>query len=238
MTSGDRRAGLLRLLNEVESLRRLLRLYPGGHPTLGPAEERIRASAAALVGVGMVTIALGPDRVYLDAEEIPLPSSAPASRVVRLLFHLGMAGLRLDGRSAADGLVVLGRELATLREPPGESDRQLLLDAADRLTGVELVPIDLSSVHLVGQESLERGERTRLIWQELAARLARSGVFPLAGSVADGELSPGAVVALARSGGRPGVALRSPVHPARRGPGRGRRLPSAGPDGRGASLPR
>lgn len=197
MTAPDSRAGLVRLLNDLETMRRLLRLYPGGHPSLEPAEDRITGSTGALLALSSpLTVGLGPDKAFLDGEEVPLPAMSPAGRVARLLFQLGMAGFRLDKPRGAEGVVALGRELAGLREPPGEADRERLLAAAGRLPGLELLPIDLSSVQLVDQESLERGEGVRLIWRELAARLASSGVFALSGRLAGGELTAGAVLEL------------------------------------------
>ncbi|MBI4917739.1 MAG: HEAT repeat domain-containing protein [Acidobacteria bacterium] len=204
MRAPQRRAGVMRALNDVETLRRLLRLYPGGHPSLRTAEERIRASAGALLEEGCpLTLALGPDKVFVETEEISLPATAPACRVVRLLFHLGLAGLRLEGPRAVDGLVTLGRRLAALREPPTEADRQALLGAADVLEDVTLVPIDLSHIQFVDDESAERVEGARGIWQELAARLSRSGVFPFPGQLELGELTAGALADLHDQAGGP-----------------------------------
>lgn len=197
---GTRAASGLRLFNDMESLRRLLRLYPGGHPALEPARERIRVDARALAGDDGLTIGVAPDRIFLDGEEVMLPRTAPGLRLVQLLFHLGMASLRLRFPPATEGLVALAARLAPVHEPPGEADREALLADKDALAGVELVPLDLSIVQLVEGQAATGGG-SRMLAAEVAGRLARDGVFQLAGKLNEGELSPGAVLELIGAAG-------------------------------------
>ncbi len=192
----ERAQATVRLLNDMETLRRFLRLYPGGHPSLQPAEARIAQSARALVQEGGLTLSFGPRQVFVDQEEIAIPAAAPAVRVVDLLFRLGLAGLRLELPEAGDGLPLLARRLASLHEPPGEQDREALLASAKEFPGVELVPIDLSKVELVGDDAAGGVGGSRLVWAELAQRLSRDGIFTMAGKVHEGDLTPGMVLDL------------------------------------------
>jgi HEAT repeat protein len=189
--------GLVPLLNDLETLRRSLRLYPPSHPALQPARQRIRARVLGLAGEGEVAVlSFGPDEIFWNGETVSLPAAAPAVRLVALLFHLGLAALRLYFPQACDGLPDLVRRIATLHEPPGESDRAYLLAEAGSLSGVELVPLDLSGVQVVSPAAPAPPRGSRPVWAELARRLARDGAFPLAGKIREGELTPGLVLDL------------------------------------------
>lgn len=190
-------AAILRALNDVETLRRSLRLYPETHPALQPARERIKTSVAALAAEDQqATIGIGPDRFFWNMEEVGAPPSAPSLQLVRVLFALGVGAIRLDLAQAAEGLSALATRLSQLREPPTAEDRASLLEPAEPLPGVELVPIDLSGVQVVGAdaEDVTKGG-SRNVLRELAQRLGRDGAFALAGQINEGELTAGMVAA-------------------------------------------
>ena len=109
-----------RLLNEMETLRRYRRYYPEGHPSVEPVVQRIRKRTADLGGEGETTLVLGRDKVFWDKDEIALSKSAPANRLVHYLFHLGLAGLRLETPGCVEGLAAFAARLSELRDPPGE----------------------------------------------------------------------------------------------------------------------
>lgn len=186
-------AAIVRALNDVETLRRSLRLYPESHPALQPARERIKSSVAALAAEGQeAIIGIGPDRFFWNMEEVAAPPSAPALQLVRLLFTLGVGAVRLDLGQAAEGLSALATRLSQLKEPPTAEERASLLEPAEPLPGVELVPIDLSGVQVVDAdaEDVAKGG-SRNVLRELAQRLGRDGAFALAGWVNEGELTAG-----------------------------------------------
>jgi HEAT repeat protein len=197
MVGTDLDGGLVQLLNDLETLRRSLRLYPPTHPALQPARQRIRARVLALAGEGDVAVlSFGPDQLFWNGEKVSLPGAAPAVRLVALFFHLGLAALRLHFPQACDGLPDLVFRIATLHEPPGEGDRAYLLAEAASLSGVELVPLDLSGVQLVSPTAPVPPPGSRPVWAELARRLSRDGAFPLSGKIREGELTPGMVLDL------------------------------------------
>jgi hypothetical protein len=199
-TEGE--AAVVRLLNDIETLRRSLRLYPSSHPALQPARARIRERADAVGQAGeTATASFGPATVSWNGAEIALPANAPASRLVTMLFHAAVASMNLRFPAACEGLADLAGLLADLHDPPGEADRVRFFAAAESLPGVELVSIDLSDVRLLPSDEELPRPGTRLIWAELAHRLSRDGSFPLAGKVHTGELSPGKVLELAESAG-------------------------------------
>ena len=200
MSGSERDDAVVRLLSDLEALRRSLRLYPPSHPSLQPARDRLRHRVLALGTDGDVfTASFGPGRLFWDGQELPLPPIGPAARLIPLLFHLGLAAVRFSLPDAADGLVQLATRLATLSDPPGEADRAVLLDEGNPLPGVELVPIDLSGVQLLDSELHSDVSGSRPVWAELAQRLSRDGAFPLAGQLHQGELKPGTVVELLAS---------------------------------------
>ena len=188
-------AAILRALNDVETLRRSLRLYPETHPALQPARERIRASVASLADEGQqATIGIGPDRFYWNLEEVTAPPSAPALQLIRVLFALGVGAVRLDLGRAAEGLSALSTRLSQLKEPPTAEERASLFEPVEPLPGVELVPIDLSNVQVVDAESQDVTKGgSRNVLRELAQRLGRDGAFALAGQIDEGELTAGMV---------------------------------------------
>jgi HEAT repeat protein len=193
----DRDRVLVRVLNDLEALRRSLRLYPASHPALRPARDRIRTAVQALGHEGKeAVLSFGPDQLFWNGEKVSLPQAAPAARLVGLLFHLGLAALRLRFPEAADGLSDLVGRIATLHEPPQEEERMALLAGATSLTAVELVPLDLSGVQLVSPDAPAPPPGSRPVWSELAWRLARDGTFPIVGKIHEGELTPGMVLDL------------------------------------------
>jgi hypothetical protein len=196
MTGPDRSHPLIQLLIDMETLRRLLRLYPGGHPSLAPARERLAASSAAVAAVGDSSIAISTGQVMWNGEELKIPGSLPCHRLVGLLFQLGIAAVRLRFPEAEQGLLDLVGRLSTTREPPGEAERQELLRDPELLAGVELVPLDLSNVQLVDSDAVTSHEAPRFAWSELARRLDARGSFLFAGKIQAGELAPGVVAEL------------------------------------------
>lgn len=197
MAGADIAGALVRVLNDLEALRRSLRLYPASHPALQPARERIPGRVLALGNEGESAIlSFGPDQLFWNGEKVSLPAAAPAVRLVALLFHLGLAALRLRFPQACDGLPDLAGRIAALHEPPAESDRAYLLAEAGSLSGVELVPLDLSGVQLVSPDAPTPPPGSRPVWAELARRLSGDGAFPLAGEIHEGELTPGMVLEL------------------------------------------
>ncbi|HNX49521.1 MAG TPA: HEAT repeat domain-containing protein [Thermoanaerobaculaceae bacterium] len=189
----DNEAAILRMLTDVETLRRSLRLYPETHPALQPARERIRGSVATIAEHDdRATIAIGPDRFFWNQEEINAPASSPALQLIRVLFNLGVGALRLELDQTAEGLPLLAAHLSRLKEPPSEAERMSLLDPPDAFPGLEIVPIDLSGVQVVDAdaEDIEKGG-SRNVLRELAERMSQDGAFALAGQINEGELTAG-----------------------------------------------
>ena len=196
MSGPDRQHPVILLLNDMETLRRLLRLYPEGHPSLGPARERLAASAAAIATPDGVSLGLSTGRVVWRQEELAINPAFPCSRLVALLFQLGLAAVRLTFPAAEKGLAALVARLAITREPPGEAEREQLLKSAAEFPGVELVPLDLSSVQLVDEAAVSSRDATRFAWSELARRLESRGSFLFGGALDGGQIAPGVVVDL------------------------------------------
>lgn len=193
------------LLNDLESYRRMLRLYPPGHPGLVPAETRLRGRIQALAEAPLVRLVLNPDRVFWGEEEVVPPPEAPARKLVHALFQLGLAVMQMTFPEAEEGLVALAQELAKLSETPREEDRQRLLAAGDHLPGVQLFPLDLSGVQVVSEEEVSRRDGTRLVWPQLARLLARDGAFAWPGKLKEGLLDAGSVLDLANQVPDPGA---------------------------------
>jgi len=194
---------LVRLLTDMEALRRFLRLYPEGHPALGPARDRLAQSVRTLVPAGDIVISLAPDHFYWNEERVHLATGQPARQMVRLLFDLGIGAVRLQPGQAEPGFVDLAELLARLREPVGQGERDEVLQATKGFAGIELVPLDLSTVQGVSIDEAENRTGTRLVWAELAGRLGRDGAFTLAGCVDEGELTPGSVATAAKGSSAP-----------------------------------
>ena len=190
-------ASVPQLLNDIETLRRSLRLYPESHPALEPARERIRAASTEVAGdAAEGTLSIAPDKIFWNGAEIALSPQSPAARLAQFLFHLGVGAVRLSFPQAGDALPALATRLAGLHDPPGEGDRRELFDAAAALGGLEFVPIDLSSVHLMDSDSPNSRLGSLMVLPELARRLSRDGAFPLAGKIDAGDLTPGMLVDL------------------------------------------
>ena len=79
MTGTDLHGAPVRLLNDLETLRRSLRLYPTSLPALQPARERIRARVLALADDGEAAVlSFAPDQLFWNGEKVSLPPTAPA----------------------------------------------------------------------------------------------------------------------------------------------------------------
>ena len=196
MSGPDRHHPVIQLLNDMETLRRLLRLYPEGHPALQPARDRLTASTNGLASPDGASLGIATGQVVYKGEELAISPALPCSRLVSLLFQLGLAAVRLSFPAAAKGLAALVARLALVREPPGESEREQLLASQAEFSGVELVALDLSSVQLVDEASVSSREATRFAWSELARRLQSRGSFLFGGALDGGQIGPGVVLAL------------------------------------------
>jgi hypothetical protein len=189
----ENEAAILRMLTDVETLRRSLRLYPETHPALQPARERIRGSVATIAAEeDNATIGIGPDRFFWNMEEVKTPASAPALQLIRVLFNLGVGAVRLDLGRAAEGLPALAAHMSRIKEPPTEAERMSLFEPPGAFPGLEIVPIDLSGVQVVGAdaEEVDKGG-SRNVLRELAERMSQDGAFALAGHINQGELTAG-----------------------------------------------
>lgn len=191
MPADDRAVAVIKMLNDMDALRRVLRMYPDGHPSVEGAKERIRQSAARLASEGSAALAFGPDTLLLDGEAVAMPEGGPVSRLVGLLFYLGLSSLRLTFPGACNGLARLATHLAPCHEPPGADDRVRLFSAANDFEGVELIAIDLSGIQLGGPEEARRAV-ARELWLELATRLKGrfEGLFGVAGVDGEDNLDP------------------------------------------------
>jgi hypothetical protein len=196
MSGPDRHHPVVQLLNDMETLRRLLRLYPQGHPSLGPARDRLTASTAAIAAPDGVSLGIAIGQVLWNREEVTLNPAYPCHRLVGLLFQLGLAAVKLTFPAASRGLAVLAARLATVREPPGESEREQLLKAQSELPGVELVALDLSGVQLVDEAAVSSRDATRFTWSELARRWQSRGTVAQPGLLKGGQLTPESVLDL------------------------------------------
>ena len=170
MPPAERAAAVIRTLNDMDALRRILRMYPGGHPSVDGAKERIRASAGRLAAEGTATLTFGPDTLLLDDEKVEMPEGGPVARLVGLFFYLGLSSLRLTFPAACEGLARLATHLAPCHEPPQAEDRVRLFASLTDFEGVEPVAIDLSGVQLGGADEATR-RAARELWAELATRL-------------------------------------------------------------------
>jgi len=190
----------IRLLIEMETLRRLYRLYPPGHPALPPVQARLARAAEAL-NLPAASFAFGPDKIFLEQTELVVTPTSPAARLRQMMCRLGLAAVHLTFPEAAGGLTEFVHCLSTLHEPPGEDDRQLLLESAPSFLGIQVVPLDLSQVQLVDDKPDAPPERIAPgllpIWAELAKRLGHDGAFVLAGKVFEGELTARALAEIA-----------------------------------------
>lgn len=191
------------LLNDLEALRRVLRLYPPGHPGLGPAEGRLQRDLQELAGEPLVRLVLNPDRVFWGEREVVPPPESPGRRLVQTMFQLGIAVVQLAFPEAEEGLLQLAQELAAIGDIPREEDRQRLLQKA--FSGLQLFPLDLSGVQLVTEEEISQKDGRRLVWPQLARILAREGAFAWPGKLKEGLLDAGSVLELANQVPDPGA---------------------------------
>lgn len=189
MSPSIHESATLRLLIEMETLRRLTRLYPPSHPALPNARQRVITAAEALA-VPALSLAFGPEAIFLDQQEITVPRESPAVRLRQLLCRLGLAAIHLTFPDALQGLPSFVERLARLHDPPGEDDREALLADAESFPGIELVPLDLSRVQLVEDSEAPPQGFTTPVWAELARRLGQDGAFVLADKILAGELTP------------------------------------------------
>ncbi len=175
--------GPARLLNDLETARRAHRLYPPGHPALDQALVRLGSACDAFGDSAEHVLALAPETTLWDGEPFSMTGSAPARRLVELLFQAGIAAVRLSFPAARTGSLELAGILARLTEPPTEEDREILLAEAAGIDGIDLRPIDLGLVHVAAESAPAENTGTLLIWNDLALLLGarRTGAGVVAG---------------------------------------------------------
>ncbi len=194
----------VRLLTDLETARRAHRLYPPGHPALDRALERLRSACASLGDDAEHVLSLAPHAAFWDGDELELPGSAPARRLIEVLFRAGIAAVRFSFPAATAGGAALAGLLARMAEPPSEEDRELLLAGASELHGIALRTLDLAMVH-VGDEPDRAPQGSLLIWNDLAILLgARRSA---AGAAARQGPSPTRILALLEDDPDPGTVF-------------------------------
>ncbi len=187
---------LMRLLTDLEALRRTLRLYPRGHPGAAPAQQRLRTTARSFHAGERLAFAVGPGRLVVQGQEQPLPHSSPAERLLEILFRLAVAGVVLEFPAAEEGLVVLAEALAGVREEVRESDRTAVVQAAERAAGVDLKLLDLSLVERGDGDSQAHAD----LLSQLLERVLHSGAFPLPDHVRTGDAAAAGLAAAIADG--------------------------------------
>lgn len=205
MPEADVEVTVLRVLTDIETLRRSQKLYPPTHPALRPARERIRVSAVSLgTDAELATLGIGPDRFYWNLQELHVTAGSPPAVLARFLFNLGLAAVRLRLPTEGAGLEALAIRLATLHDPPGEQDRLAVLADPQDLADVELLPLDLSGVQVVdGETAPARKGGSHSVASELIRRLGLDGAFSFAGMIREGELDAGMLAELLRASVEP-----------------------------------
>ena len=83
---------VVRLLSDLEALRRAYLLYPPSHPALQPARDRIRARVLALSTEGeSATASFGPDELLWNGEAVR--QLQRLSELQRRWLHVGRCRL-------------------------------------------------------------------------------------------------------------------------------------------------
>ncbi len=186
-------AAVAQLLDEIERLRRALRLYPPEHPAVEPFRSRLNRCLKQWESSISCSFGVRAGRLLVQGEEIQLGAETPAARLTDTLARLSIVGVRIDFPEGATSVEKLALLLAELGEPPQEVEGQRVLAAARALPGVVLTLLDASLLQLVEGEQLRSAPEQlmtelvqRLIadqWLALPAggNLAEQGAATLAG---------------------------------------------------------
>ncbi len=180
---------------ELEHARRVARYYPGDHPAVREAVDRLTASGEALPS-GEYLIQVRPRGFFVGDEELHRPGH-PARRLSTELFAGGIVAVVLGPPIPADDLGPLVDAVAALPTRPGPEERTALLEAVDGLAGVELIPLDVTRfVFGSGKLGALAG---RALWKTLVADLT-GGALAASG---EGGLDPQEMARLVEAAGDP-----------------------------------
>jgi hypothetical protein len=199
MNPADRTTEVVNVLNDIETLRRFRRLYPHNHPALPAVRERLREHALGLAGEEPASFGIAPDGFLWHGETLPLSKGSPAMRLLAYLFQLGLAAVGLTFPDAGDGLVAFAEHLASLKDPPGEADRERILSAQPDMPGVELVAIDIRDMRLVDESATGETGGSGVVWGQVLVEMVRRGTLARFGVGPGAEVTPRDIVELLSS---------------------------------------
>ena len=167
-------------------------MYPGGHPSLRPAAERVVNRLQALL-VERSTLSLGVARQQLVIEGVATDPRNPvlgdlAGRLHR--HELGAITFRrgLDPLEMQDALSVIAQEADRMESPLGAQSA----DQLRRWSNIQLYPLNYERLEIVGEEGAEQSEsdkESRTRSAQLWVGLAQAAVAEDDGRVqADGDV--------------------------------------------------
>ena len=170
-------------------------MYPGGHPSLEPAAERVIARLQPLL-VSRGTLSLGVARNQLVIEGVATDPKNPvlsdlASRLHR--HHLGAVSLRpgVDAAELRDMFTSLAVEADITGEPLGLGPPERLVQGAH----VQLFPLTYDRLELIEEDGTRDTSEHRTRGAQLWVGLARAALAEGVGEDADESTDPSAVAA-------------------------------------------
>lgn len=185
-------------LRNLEVARRLQRFYPGDHPSLAPARERLLAASDEL-GCEPLILGVRPSGFFVDDDRIEGRGQS-AARLAAQLFQIGVIALRVLPPLPAETLDAMVDLFAGLSDRPTEEDREETLAAGERLRGVDLVPFDVSQfVFGTGASTTASSGEGSALWKLLVERMT-GGTLSVGG---EGGVSPADMAGLTSSAGDP-----------------------------------
>lgn len=174
---------LAHFIYELNISRRQLSTYPPGHPLIHSSTEKVLTLLDRLFE-GRETISFGVSQEGLLFDRKWLNKKNPAFRdLAAALARLGIAVLSFHRKPQREELLKLNQILSSDRQAIRASGGFARLLAEQRVTHIEIIPVDYQAFQATEESRLEADRCAATLWEDFLSSLLTAGPDPAPGQI-------------------------------------------------------